>query len=384
MSQPTISIVGAGIGGLTLSRCLLQRGIPAVLYEKAPSSPRHSYAITLQPASYRPLLKALNLDESTFKKRVAVDAGIGGSGNINTEGYGCRNLEPASFRAHRGKLEELLREGLDVKWEHALQSVEPNLGGKSTLNFANGQSASTEILISAEGPHSVIRKQFLPSADPEILPYVAFNGKRRIPRTTFDELYASAFHDTTVLETTHDGAVLNISINEATAEQVGTSWIYSRTAQGSSDVLHKPNRPNAAAKDIPEEFFEEIGAMKDLSQPYANVFDAEKMQKERILHWLMRSVLIPEHELHQLGQKAILLMGDASHAEQIIGGGGANAAIDDGVSLAEWIEEKGAPKLGGWYDQRYSSWQEGQKKSQLCIAVIHGEQDVKKISQQHL
>ena len=87
MSQPTISIVGAGIGGLTLGRCLLQRGIRAVLYEKASSSSRHTYAITLQPSSYRPLLKVLNVDEATFKARVAVDAGIGGSGNINSEGY---------------------------------------------------------------------------------------------------------------------------------------------------------------------------------------------------------------------------------------------------------------------------------------------------------
>ncbi|KAF1922675.1 FAD/NAD(P)-binding domain-containing protein [Didymella exigua CBS 183.55] len=376
MSQPTVSIVGAGIGGLTLGRCLLHRGIRAVLYEKAPSSPRHTYAITLQPASYRPLLKALDIDESTFRKRVAVDAGIGGSGNINAEGYGYRNLEPASFRAHRGKLEELLREGLDVRWEHTLQSVKTD--GSLDLEFANGQCVKADIAIGIEGPHSVVRKQFLPSASPDILPYVAFNGKRRIPRETFDKLYASSYKNTTVLELRNGDIVLNISISEATPEQVSISWIYSRPSRGSSDALFKPNRPNAAAKDIPQEFYTEVEGLEELSQPFADVFDAEKLRKERVLHWLMRSILIQKSELQDLGLKKIALMGDAAHAEQIIGGGGANGAIDDGVSLAKWIAEKGTADITSWYHERYASWQKGQEESQASIAGIHGQQDAGK------
>ena len=377
MSQPTISIVGAGIGGLALGRCLLQRGIRAILYEKAPSNPRHTYAITLQPAAYRPLLKALNIDESTFKSRVAVDAGIGGSGNINTEGYGYRNLETASFRANRKEFEELLREGLDVRWEHALQKVEQNAGDRFTLKFANGKSATSDIVIGVDGPHSAIRKHFLPSANPDILPYVAFNGKRRIPRKVFDNLYAPAFTDTTVLEVRQDGVVLNISINEAIQEQVSISWIYSRPAQGFSDALHKPDRSNAAAKDIPEGFFDEVAALKGLSQPFVDIFDAEKLRKERILHWLMRSIFVTKTELQQLGERGIWLMGDAAHAEQIIGGGGANGAMEDGASLAEWIAEKGTNDNTSWYDQRYASWQEGQQKSRACIAGIHGDRPLR-------
>jgi 2-polyprenyl-6-methoxyphenol hydroxylase-like FAD-dependent oxidoreductase len=382
MSQPTISIVGAGIGGLTLGRCLLQRGIRAVLYEKAANKPRHSYAITLQPAAYRPLLKVLNIDENTFKNRVAVDGGVGGTGNINTEGYGYRNLEPSSFRVNRGKLEDLLREGLDVRWEHALQSVDTN--GSLSLEFANGQTVDSDIVIGAEGPHSVLRKQLLPSENPGILPYVAFNGKRKVPRATFDSIYAPAFNKTTVTEIRHKGAVLNISINEATADQVSLSWIYSRPARGSSDALHKPNRPNAAAKDIPVEFFQEVEALKELPQPFADVFDAGKLRTERILHWLMRSILISKTELQQLGDKRIWLIGDTAHAEQIIGGGGANSAILDGLSLAEWIAKKGTSELGSWCDERHSHWQESQDKSHLCIAGIHGQQEIGKEPQQHL
>ena len=42
MPQQPILILGAGIGGLTLGRCLRKEGISFVIYEKATSSPRHN------------------------------------------------------------------------------------------------------------------------------------------------------------------------------------------------------------------------------------------------------------------------------------------------------------------------------------------------------
>ncbi len=384
MSHPTISIIGAGIGGLTLGRCLLQRGIRAVLYEKATSAPRHSYAITLQPASYRPLLQTLDIDEDTFKSRVAVDAGIGGVGNINSESSGYRNLEPNSFRANRSKLEELLKEGLDVRWEHTLHDVQQIPDKGVSLQFSNGETVDCNIVIGVEGPHSAIRKLLLPSEEMSILPYVAFNGKRRVPRATFDKEYAPAFQATTVSEIRREDVVLNISINDVTKDQVSISWIYSRPARNSSDALHKPNRPNAAAKDIPDELFMEVDALGELPNPFAEIFNATTLRKERILHWWMRKNLVSLNELEHLAQKGIVLMGDAAHAEQILGGGGANAAIEDGTSLAEWIAHKKTSDLRGWHTTRYPAWQRGQEKSKSCIAAIHGEQDSGRKPNEHL
>jgi 2-polyprenyl-6-methoxyphenol hydroxylase-like FAD-dependent oxidoreductase len=373
MTQPSISIVGAGICGLTLGRCLLQRGVRATLYEKASQRPRNAYAITLQPSSYRPLINALNIDESAFKSRVAVDVGIGGTGNINTKAYGYRNLEPASFRANRSAFESLLREGLDVRWEHTLERIEQQASGGYLLKFANGEAATSDIVIDAEGPHSVIRQTFLPAIEPLVLPYVAYNGKRRVSRASFDTLYAKAFADSTVLEVRHDGGVLNVSVGSASAQDITLNWIFSRPARGTSDPLHKPNRSNSAAKDIPREFFAEVSAMTGLAQPFADIFDPEVLRNERILHWLMRSILVPKPELTSIAERGILLVGDSAHAEQIIGGGGANGAIEDAVDLAQWIAEKGTRDITSWYTRRYSSWQKGQDASHLCIAGIHGE-----------
>lgn len=374
MAQQPFRIIGAGLGGLTLGRCLLKRGIPTVLYEKMPSSLRHGYAITLHPSSYQPLLNILDIDERTFKRRVAVDGAVGGHGAINPDALAHHGvLESSSFRAHRGKLEQLLREGLDVQWEYALEKVETVPGSNLVLHMQNGQKLTSDCVIGVDGPHSNTRKSMLPMIEFNILPFVAFNGKRRVRRELFDKLYAPAMRDTNIIELKQKGTVLNISINEQTADMVSVSWVYSRPSRDATDPLHKPNRPTSGATEIPEEFYEEVGALQNLEQPFKEVFDPKKVRRERLLHWLMRSVLVSLPELQELGKKRIFFMGDSVHAEPIIGGQGANGAITDGVGLAECISENGSDGISQWYETRYSSWKRGVENSEKLIAEIHAE-----------
>jgi 2-polyprenyl-6-methoxyphenol hydroxylase-like FAD-dependent oxidoreductase len=70
-------------------------------------------------------LSILGLDEWTFRRRIAVDRQVGGSGHVEPKSlvYPGR-VDSTSIRAHREKLEKLLREGLDVQWEQALCGLE--------------------------------------------------------------------------------------------------------------------------------------------------------------------------------------------------------------------------------------------------------------------
>lgn len=374
MAQQPICIIGAGIGGLTLGRCLLKRGIQTILYERMPTSPRHHYAITLHSSSYQPLLKVLGMDEWTFKRRVAVDGAMGGSGTIDPTALAHHSaLEQSSFRAHREKLERLLREGLNVQWEHALEKIENTPHGHVVLCLLNGQRLNSDFVIGVDGPHSNTRKSMSPATEFNVLPFVAFNGKRRVKRTLFDEIYAPAMKNTSVIESKQKDAVLNISINEQTIDMVSVSWIYSRPSRGASDPLHKPNRPVSGATDIPEEFYQEIGALQNLKQPFREIFDEQKLRLERVLHWLMRTVLVSLPELQELGKKGVFFMGDSVHAEPIIGGHGANMAIKDGVGLAEYISREGSAGISKWYEMQYPSWKQGVENSEKMIAGIHAE-----------
>jgi 2-polyprenyl-6-methoxyphenol hydroxylase-like FAD-dependent oxidoreductase len=61
-------------------------------------------------------------------------------------------------------------------------------------------------------------------------------------------------------------------------------------------------------------------------------------------------------------------MGDAVHAEPIIGGEGANAAIRDGVSLADCISTNGTEGIPAWYDAQYPGWEASIRNSEKAIA----------------
>lgn len=371
MSSQPIAIIGAGIGGVTLGRALKKRGIAAVLYERVSSSPRHSYGITLHAAAYRPLLKILDMDERTFRKRVAVDGALGGNGAIDAN----KLVHPgevgsSSFRAHREKLERLLREGLDVRWEHSLEELEETSTGV-TLCLQDGRKIEHTCVIGVDGVHANSRKSLLPEVEFGILPFVAFNGKRSVKRDMFQELYAPVMKDSTVVEVRRNGAILHISINGERGDSISINWIYSRAARGSNDSLYTPNRPASGATDIPDEFYKEIGSLRNLDQPFKDVFDEEKLRRERILSWLMRTVEVDLPDLRRLAKKGIYFMGDSVHAQPILGGEGANAAILDGLSLAEQIAAHGSQSIIDWYNIRFPDWKECVERSKRVNGEMH-------------
>ncbi|KAH9878291.1 hypothetical protein J1614_003508 [Plenodomus biglobosus] len=371
MTQP-IPIIGAGIAGLTLARCLLHSGIRTTLYEKASTTPRHNYAITLHASSYGPLLKYLGIDERIFRSSVAVDVDTGGTGRIGHVASGDETPRE-SFRANRARLEGWLGEGLDVRYSSAIREIEtaPTPPGLA-LHLANGQVLTPDFTVAADGVHSAIRKALLPTTEVQVLQLVAFNGKRRVDLQTFQAVFAAALKDNNVLQAKHGDTLLSISLDKRQTEYVSLSWTFSRPPRGTHDALHRPERSNADAQTIPNEFFDEIAALKGLEQPFAQVFDADKLRKDRILHWLMRKALTPLSDLQNLlAKNHVVLMGDAAHAEPIIGGNGANAAMLDGVEFAKGIAENGIGGAAKAYEMRFAEWEKANGECEQRINRMH-------------
>lgn len=354
----TIPVIGAGIASLTFARCLLQNGIRTTLYEKASRTPRHNYGITLHAASYRPLLQCLGIDELAFKASVAVDAEAGCTGRMDNHVRSQHKQE--SFRANRARLETWLSEGLDIRFSTTLESIETNSGtGRLQLHFSENRSQIADFVVAADGVHSLVRGTMFPRTQVDVLPLVAFNGKRRVSPQTFEAVFAPAMKHQNVLQEQRGDTLLNISLNDIQEEHVSISWTYSRPPRGADDALHRPDRSNADAHNIPEQLFEEVAALTGLTQHFAEVFDETRLRQDRILHWLMRKVLVPLPELqHLLTKERVLLMGDAAHAEPIIGGNGANAAILDGVEFARGYAREGLDGIAKACDTRYGSWEQ--------------------------
>ena len=157
-----------------------------------------------------------------------------------------------------------------------------------------------------------------------------------------------------VIERQKNGIVLNVSVNDNAGDLVCISWVYSRASRGPDDPLYRPDRPISGATDIPEEFYLEIDCLEDLGQPFKEVFDQEKLRMDRVLSWLMRTVEVDLSDLQELAKKGVYFMGDAVHAQPILGGEGANAAIRDGIDLAEQTANYGTVSIVHWYSTRYN------------------------------
>lgn len=350
MSHLQVSIIGAGISGLVLGRCLLQRGVSATLFEKAKNSPRRNdYGITLHSSSYNALLKVLDLDETTFRHKIAVDSETGGGGKLGVN-------EHSSFRANRQRFEQLLCEGLDVRWEHEFEEVKRDGGGPVTVCFTNGQQHTSSILVGADGPHSKVRSLISANTKLQVLPFATYNGKRQVSASDFEAKFVPAMQDRCAIERRVSNALLQISISNRSKEEVSISYTYSRPAmEGTDDQLYRPERSKDAAREMPEALFAEIDQLRDeMEEPFESVFVAEAMRNDRLLNWLMRSLhLNAAGTLGDAANTGVVLLGDAVHSEPIIGGQGQSIVLP---TCAPAANEKQAPM---WQSRMESSWQNG-------------------------
>ncbi|ETS77796.1 hypothetical protein PFICI_09858 [Pestalotiopsis fici W106-1] len=362
---PQVTIIGAGLSGLALGLSLQSKGIASILYDRATSASRYNYGITLYPSTYRPLLSLLDMDESSFRRTLAVNAHEGGLGSLSTSD---------GFRCHRGRLEALLGRSLSIQWDKKLKEINM-VPASRDLNvvFEDGHQHKTTCLVGCDGPHSITRQSLAAGIEPEVLPYVVFNGRRRMSPEEYAARIREYMKHGVQLQTRVGNVFLEISVNDMSESRVELSYVYSRPARDNGrDALHHPGRATSGATDTPEAFYDELKSLhQSLALPFRDVFDADRVKKDRTLHWLMRC-LTPEPKVaQQLSERGVLLIGDAVHATPILGGEGAQLAIQDGLDLAEYISNHGVDNLGQFASSKYDVWRRSVEDSKKRIAELH-------------
>lgn len=364
MSLPrTTIIVGAGLGGLTLGQCLKAKNIPVTILEKASSSPRFNYGITLHRSVYHSLLPVLGMNEASFLGKCSI-----GMPGTQMDSATTRT----TFRCHRGRLESILREGLDIRWEHCLEGVEATPRGVS-LHTENGSMMESDTLIGADGVHSLLRKSLIPNSRLNVLPYVVFNGRRSITMEDYQHKIQAHMAGQTIIQALHGNVLFRVYVNEYTATHVSLGYTYSRPARA-NDPLHEPDRPTTGATNIPEEFYAELSQFKqnELGPVFADMFDSETVRQDRLLHWLMRSTVIPLQDIQDLADCGVWLIGDAAHPMPILGGEGANEAITDAINLAEHLSNTSSPNKNAFHARRHQDWRKAVNNCERRLSEMHG------------
>jgi salicylate hydroxylase len=196
-----IAIVGAGVGGLSAAIFLRQAGFDVDVYEQAPELTAVGAGLRLSPNGLVPLRRAgLGPDLETVGVRPeAWDLRRWSGESIWRGPFGSADDdESRHLLIHRAEL-------LDIQLGHLpgpgpilgrrLIHLEPgdvNAGVRARLEFADGSVAEADVVIGADGIHSLICDRFMPSQPPVTSGHSAFRALVPAEKTAFFGAAAAA------------------------------------------------------------------------------------------------------------------------------------------------------------------------------------------------
>lgn len=159
----SVSIVGAGLGGLTLARILHLNGIPVTVFETDPHEGARSQGGQLDLHEHNGQL-ALQKAGLLEEYRSIIHVGGAGQRVVDQNGMVLAELPDdgsmGSPEALRGDIRRILLASLPdgtVQWGKKLQTVTALGGGCHELTFTDGSTSRAGVLVGAEGTWSRTR-----------------------------------------------------------------------------------------------------------------------------------------------------------------------------------------------------------------------------------
>jgi 2-polyprenyl-6-methoxyphenol hydroxylase-like FAD-dependent oxidoreductase len=160
-----IAVIGGGLGGLTLAQVLHRHGVGATVYERDSSRSVRTQggSLDLHPESGQRALAEAGLAQPFWS--IARPEGddlriFDPTGRMlihKTPPIGAPTARPEVDRA---ALRDLLLSALPddaIAWAHEFRAAIPKPGGGFQLHFARGQAAECDLLVGADGAHSLVR-----------------------------------------------------------------------------------------------------------------------------------------------------------------------------------------------------------------------------------
>jgi salicylate hydroxylase len=320
-----VAVIGGGIGGLTLARALLRRGLEVHVYESSPELKEIGAGVALGPNAMK-ALRSLDLEDPvraigyqapiqflrTWKGRVISKT----DATLAAQRFGANGCT-----IHRADLLDVLAQAVPADVVTLSARCDSVMAGESsaTAHFTDGTEVEADVVVGADGIHSAVRGSLFGPDAPQftgkicyrsVIPVTDLPAKRLQP---YEGLWLGP-HGTLVVYGVRRGELVNIVAHYEDATYQHESWIAQCDRAEIQDRYRKWH-PS----------LQEIFAAGDVWYKWA-LYD-----RDPIPVWTS-------------GRATIL--GDAAHPMLPYLGQGAGQAIEDGCVLAAALDKLSDDPVG--------------------------------------
>ena len=325
-----IGIVGAGIGGLAAANALHQAGHDVVVFEQSRQFLRVGADINLTPNAVRALdglgadiAQAVRASAARPTHRISRTWDTGEeTSRLSMGDEAERKYGAPQLTIHRADLLAALADAFPaerVRFGKRAQSIEARADGGVAIRFTDDSEATQlDVLIGADGIHSVVRNAMFGAESPWFTGVVAFRAVVPTERVK-DVPNIQAF--TKWWGATPESQIVTFPLNQGR-----DTFIFATTAQ---DSWH-------------EESWTTPGSVDELRGFYAD-FHPDARALLDACDSVLKTALYERDPLTAWSLGPMTLVGDACHPMMPFMAQGAGMAIEDGVVLARNLAGVAAP-----------------------------------------
>ncbi|QNP75260.1 FAD-dependent monooxygenase [Streptomyces roseirectus] len=311
-----IAVVGAGPAGLTFARVLHRHGHPVTVLERDPAPDARPQGgtldlheglgqLALEKAGLLAEFDELSRPEGQSMRILAPDGTV-------LRDWPARPGDRANPEIDRGRLRDLLRGPLDVRWGSAVTAVTPGTPGGVRVDLADGRQEVYDLVVGADGAWSRVRPALSPAT----------------PRYTGVTTVETSLDD---VDARHPGLARLIGDGSLAVYGVHRAIVAQRNSGGHVKVYAQYRAPL------------ESRPASDADAVRAGLLDLFAGWAAPVLELLRHGTEFTHRPLYVLPVghtwthlPGVTLLGDAAHLMPPLGAG-ANLAMLEGAELAETV-----------------------------------------------